>query len=335
MTLDTTVAKKAIDDLAAAGDAQAATLQAQVDQLTQQLADCRDSQNPPAAAGMVVGVATNGMSLTQLADREKYVGRKLGFRFYAQPADGIGAFTQNGKLGKRVTADITAGRVSAVSGKPGIAALANHQYHDELVAWFKWLHSLGILIIVIVHHEPENDGAPAAQFRESQRWVRACLDEATGGKPTKVQFWGCLMTYTWTADGIKKHGQPDTWNPGKTADGRHVWDACGLDHYLPGVGATAGKTLLIKKWTDAIASLKAWGCKPAVLELGVQQGNPNGGAALKEFFSKLPDDAAGVFYYDSAQGTTPTPGDTNSYWILIEGNGGLQAFRDFAKAAAA
>jgi hypothetical protein len=298
--------------------------------LQQQVADLQAQLD--ASAPFFVGVATTNQDRTQLAQRETYVRRKLAFRQYENA--GIGDYAvPGGNLAKRILQDKNEGRPSVVSGKPGIQALANHQYHDELVAHFRWAHSLGVDLIEIVHHEPENDGRPPAEFVESQRFVRSCLDEAAGGQPTKVQFWGCLMTYSWTAPGITKHGQPDAWNPGLMPDGCHVWDACGLDHYEPSLTAT---TLISAKWKSALASLQQWGVTPAILELGVKGGNPNGGRMLTNFYAALPlalpdQRMGGVFYYDSHGGPSATS-DPDQMWDLVDRNGSLPAFKEFALA---
>jgi hypothetical protein len=142
-------------------------------------------------------------------------------------------------------------------------------------------------------------------------------------------FMGSLMTYSWTTQGKAKFGPTDQWNPGKQADGTHVWDACGGDHYEPSYTAASLDT---QKWTDFVASNRKWGCLPAITENGTNQGNKNGGAILKDFMPKVVDrDGAPVYlYFDSSAGPggKPQPNQAD-WWTLTAANGTLPAFKDF------
>lgn len=295
----------------------------------------------PGVGKVIVGLAPTRGDLAQLADRERATGQGLAFRQY--DSGGIADLSvPAGSVARKIVRDQAAGRVTVCSPKPGIEALAAHRYEAELVAFFTWTEKQPGVTIVIVHHEPENDwkadhgnlpnmAKHAADYREAQRWVRACLNKAAGGKPKRTVFIGSLLTYSWTAQGKSKFGPVDQWNPGKQADGSHVWDMCGGDHYEPSYTAASLDTL---KWRDFVASVKSWGCLPAITENGINNGNARGGAVLKAFLGKLLSYGVPLYlYFDSKAG----PGgviqaDPRDWWLLTEANGTLQAFAEFTNA---
>ena len=295
----------------------------------------------PGPGKVIVGLATTRGDLTQLQQREQALGSGLAFRVYDN--GGIGDLAvPGGPIAKKVLRDHAAGRITVCSPKPGIEALAAHRHETELVAFFRWLEQQPGVTYVTVHHEPENDWTAdhgnlpamakhAADYREAQRWVRACLNKAAGGKPKRTVFIGSLLTYSWTAQGKAKFGPVDQWNPGLQADGAHVWDMAGGDHYEPAYTAGSLDTL---KWRDFVASVKSWGCLPAITELGINNGNAKGGQVLAAFLKKLVGYGVPlVLYFDSKAGQGGAlQSNPKDWWLLTDANGTLPAFAEFAKA---
>jgi hypothetical protein len=341
MTLDFAPLQSAVQNLAreaAADDSahahveadlktQLAAALAEIERLKHQSGSGNRFPGDPGPGKAIFGVAVTGMNRTMLGEQERAAGSKLAFRQYDN--SGISDLAvPNGPVATRIKRDHAEGRVPVVSPKPGMAALANHQYGPQLEAFAKWCEAQPGITILIVHHEPENDqGFTGASYAEGQRWVRTCINKGAGGKPKKLMFIASLMTYAWTPEGRAKFGDPNLNNPGKQADGTHVWDMVGLDHYE---GSPAAKTLLTKKWTDAVASIKAWGSRVAITELGVVQSNPNGGAVLSAFLDELHRlDAPVILYYSSAGGAggkpQPNPDD---WWVLTNRNGTMPAFAE-------
>jgi hypothetical protein len=330
MTLDLTPAHKAIDDLQVQHGIQMVQTEtswraivesrnAEIADLKKQIENLSNPWTPnfpgdPGPGKMIVGCAASGV-VGNVAAIEKQAGEPCAYRQYWN--DGIIDFRPTGPIVVASKRDHIAHRVPVLSGKPGIADLAKHMYRTELVAFFKALNALKKLTVIIIHHEPENDGLGGAPFAESQRWVRQCLDEATAGGRCYVMFIGSLMTYTWTPEGTKKHGNPDTYNPGKRADGRHVWDACGLDDYRPKTSDPA----IMMKFRDAVASLMSWGVRGAITEWGVRPEDMLGDEKLSTIFEECFDLNFVMFlYYHSKVNSTGTG------WELNNDNGTMPQF---------
>jgi hypothetical protein len=248
----------------------------------------------PGTGRVLLGVAG-----TQVAGHELATGRKLAHRLYF--AQGISDFAvPNGPIARAILAEQAAGRIPVVSAKPGIAATATGQYDSRLTAFFAWADALPKVSFVIVHHEPENDavGRPAsvrhrlsADFRAAQRHVRAALDVATRGHPRRVSFGGSLMTYTLTAEGSARLAPIDDFFPGPG-----IWDWAAWDQYDP----DPARPLEDQKWKNALAKSKQWGVRPAVTELGVRPGDPQGASKLRAFYEHaVTARVAFVLYFDS------------------------------------
>lgn len=293
----------------------------------------------PGKNRAVFGIAPGQDSRANLAATEKAVG--LGPLAFRQYHGGSADFAvPNGVLAQQILLDHAAGRVPVISPKPGIEALAAHQHGPELEAFFGWTESLPHYTFVIVHHEAENDWkgdslaqyvTHAADYRAAQQWVRTCLNKAAKGKPKKTAFLGSLMSWSW-GGGAASFGPPDNWNPGRQADGSHVWDVACLDHYLP---SYTGTTLETPQWLKAAASIKNWGCLLGITENGVNHGNKNGGAILAAFIKRFIEFYGGAVYLyfssDAGPGGKPQPNPLD-WWILTDANGSLGAFRDGMKA---
>jgi hypothetical protein len=328
------LADQLVTSLAAADQAVAA----RITDLEAQLAAAQQQQQgggrfpaDPGKGRMIVGMAASGQSLVQIAQRTKDTGRPPAFRQYrnsgisdfAVPAAGAKPDPVKHPMAYAVWRDHQAGRVSAISGKPGIQQLAAHQFGPELDAWHRWLDAQPGYTIEIVHHEPSNDGRPAPEFVEAQRWVRASITHATGGKPKRIIFIGSLMSYAWTAQAKSKDGfNGKDWLPEKG-----VWDAWGLDHYCPNTSPTV--TLLNRaQWKDSVADITAAGIPLAITEVGVAQGDPNGGKKLSEFVTECLRLGCVIFlYFDSNAGAggKPQPNQAD-WWTLSPGNGAQQAY---------
>lgn len=291
----------------------------------------------PGSGKAIFGVAPGQDSRESLVALEKEVGGPLAFRQYHGGSADFAV--PNGYLAKAIMADHKAGRVPVISPKPGIEQMAAH--YDPLrtiiVKFLKWLEAQPGITYVILHHEGENDWKSdffdlvkykkhQADYRAAQQWFRALMNEAIGPKPKKVGFIGSLLSYSWSKQGREKFGDPEGWNPGKQADGTHVWDVACLDHYQP---SYTGTTLETQQWIDAAKSIQNWGCLLGITENGVNHGNKSGGIVLSKFISRFVEYYKGVIYlyFSSSAG----PGgkiqpNEDDHWTLTEANGSLPAF---------
>jgi hypothetical protein len=360
MPIDPKPAHDAIDALAASAEADAeARVAAQksaddavIAELRQELEDAQHPAPVPGPlAGRFPGDPGPGHVIVGLAEDEeakmtalqKALGKPPARREYSQGGsgtdNGIDAIRPGGETERFIKQNWAAGRVPVVSFKPGQEQMAAHQFHDQLVGFCKRTNdaakAAGKVVIVIVHHEFENDWKSdagnltkypqhQATSRECQRWFRACLNEACGGRPSNIAFAGCMMTYSWSDQGRKKFGDPNGWDPGKTADGHHVWDMLGLDHYDSRAGSLLKSPMLVA----GLAACKAWGVLPAIFEVGVKGSDPQGGAKLTEMFAAIVSLGLVVLLYFSSHPANPT--NPLDGWDLVPDHGSRQAFSALA-----
>lgn len=298
----------------------------------------------PGPGKFLVGVASSGQSIDRVREREKYIGMKMGFRQFLN--GGISDLAvPNGPFAADVKRDLAEKRIPIESCKPGIEALAAHRFEAELVAFFKWYQAELVRLdeygVFIDHHEPGNDwladnnNLPVmakhhADWAEAQRWVRRCMNKAVKRSESRIIFVGALMTYEWSAIGIKQWGHPDQMDPGMDPENpsQHVLDLLCGDHYAPKLDAS---TLENSQLSGLVASGKKWKVGIGLTELGVRQGNPNGGKVLKALLDKAGPEGYNfrlVVYWDSnaGKGGQPQP-DLDQQWVLNEANGTLQVWK--------
>jgi hypothetical protein len=263
-------------------------------------------------------------------------GTEGGIRDFAVPSVGVAPSHLLHPLAYRAWEAVSAGRVPVLCGSPGIEALAAKRFGPELQHFFRYLLSLPGLSVVVLHPVPERTwpddhgnltrmAQHAEAFRESQRWVRSCVNQASEASsgPGRIMFLGSLGTVSWSGEGKQKHGPPDSWNPGLLPGGGHVWDACGLEHWTePGERRAESA-----RWMEAVASLRTWQARLAVTALGVRREDGRGGAKLKAFLGRLAGQGCAlVVYADLAAGVGEDPGRG---WSLDVENGTLGEWADF------
>lgn len=246
----------------------------------------------PGTGKIVVGAIVSGHAGN--ADAwEKTNGCKLGAH-RAYWSKGIADFAPTGPIIAYCKTEHAAGRLPMVSGKLDWTQTTAGAYDKQLAAFRDAVEALGKPVDVIVNHEPENDGQPAAAYTAEQRHIR----DVFGRSLTCLSFGGSLMAYDWA----KASGRtPGDWWPGNASDGKPAWDWAGIDQYAQ----TAGNPIEDDKFKAALVSLKAWGVPPCFTELGIRVADAGGPAKLAQLF----DDAIAArfvkfIYFDSDNNST-------------------------------
>lgn len=192
------------------------------------------------------GAAVGGNSDPK-SRHEDAAGRPMGLRrtFFAW------RHIASGYLMDIVQEDHGVGRLPWVSIKPpsaqggtanGWASIAAGHHDDEIDALLEDLDAGGKPVWLTFHHEPENDGLPAADWRAMQAKVRERIT-ATG--VDHVAFAGILMS--WTYDPRSGRDPADWWVDG-------AWDLVGIDHYVEDEA-----TLFVDPTSDGLwARAAAW-----------------------------------------------------------------------------
>lgn len=252
----------------------------------------------PGSGKIVVGAIVSGGGGTADAF-EQANHTKLGAHRQYWSA-GISDLAAGGTVRKYIVAEHAAGRLPIVSIKLDWTQTVAGAYDAAIADFRTWVETLAKVVILIVNHEPENDGQPAPLYRQEQQHVRNVI----GRGLKRLAFYGSLMGYDWAAASGRT---PDDWFPGNAADGQPTWDACGVDQYAQ----TSGNPIEDAKFQGAVASLKKWGVPPAWTELGVRASDPAAGSKLAQLYA----DSIGLgfvlfCYYDS------TNNSTQNGWVL-------------------
>ncbi len=188
--------------------------------------------------------------------------------------------------------DLAAGRLPWVSFKtPGWAAMASGAHDSQIDELLRALDSTGGPVWVTFHHEPENDGLAAADWRAMQVKVRERMN-ATGVQ--NLAFAPVLMS--WTFDPRSGRNPDDWFVPG-------IWDFAGIDTYTE---TTASPTNEIQMWLNTRAWYTAKGLKLAIGEWGNRGTDAAAAAEMKSFYDMAvrsgtsgQSQVIGLAYFDS------------------------------------
>lgn len=144
---------------------------------------------------------------------------------------------------KTVLADIAAGMVPVLSFKVGSWTSAVAGSADaSVIAARDWLKSLNVRVLVIIHHEPENDSASIQTWKKMQERFAPMFDTGL------LEYGICLMGwYQFDPSLAKTYGIDMIWPAGPIM-------FCLLDVYQDYGTVSAGVTST--KWKDIEAYLK-------------------------------------------------------------------------------
>lgn len=189
-------------------------------------------------------------------------------------------------------ADLAAGRLPWVSFKtPAWAAVASGAHDAQLDELLRALDATGGPVWVTFHHEPENDGLVAAEWRAMQVKVRERMD-ATGVK--NLAFASVLMS--WTFDPRSGRNPDDWFVPG-------IWDFAGIDHYSE---STTNTSVELPMWVNTRAYYHARGLKIAIGEWGNRGTDASAADEMAAFYDAAIGSGAsgkgqiiGLAYFDS------------------------------------
>ncbi len=200
----------------------------------------------------------------------------------------------SGYLLRTVRDDLSVGRLPWVSLKtPGWTQLASGSYDAEIDAMLRSLDSVGGPVWLTIHHEPENDGLRASDWRAMQRKIRERMD-AVG--VSNIAFAPVLMS--WTYDPRSGRNPSDWWVDG-------IWDFVGIDHYVEKENLTMGSPDDVL-WQHTDSWLRSKGL-PVALGEWANRGTDAAAAADMQGFYDLATASAtsagvrviGMAYFDS------------------------------------
>lgn len=204
----------------------------------------------------------------------------------------------SGYLVNTVRDDHEAGRLPWVSIKPPSAAagsangwdsIAKGNHDTEIDNLLQTLDLQNKPIWLTFHHEPENDGLPAAHWRAMQLKVRERI-EATG--VTNIAFAGILMS--WTYFPASGRNPEDWWVD-------DAWDFVGIDHYIEKENVRFMDVTSDEMWKLTHDFLESKGLPFALGEWGNRGTDADGVADIQRLYDMVvaDDDFLGAAAFDS------------------------------------
>jgi hypothetical protein len=227
---------------------------------------------------------------------ETPTGTKLAIhrRYWSSLSD----FQSGSGMRTAVTDDHSNNRLPCVSGKfPDWANAAAGGYDTTyLDPFIAFLETQSKPTWLIINHEPENDGASAANFRAMQSHVRSRITayrNAHPGQPHRIAFGGNLMAFTWNTTSGRN---PEDWYPGAG-----VWDFVGADHYTEA-------TQTITR-TNPLGNFLSWAeaknLPMTFPEWGLRDTDASRATKMQTFYDLINDhDVVGYMYFDSDSNST-------------------------------
>lgn len=204
----------------------------------------------------------------------------------------------SGYLINTVRDDHNHGRLPWVSTKPpsaqggtanGWASIAAGHHDGEIDALLHVLDAQNKPVWFTMHHEPENDGLPAKDWREMQVKIRQRIT-ATG--VTNVAFAPIYMS--WTFDSRSGRNPADWWVDG-------VWDFLGVDHYVEKESERFLDPTSDSLWASALPFLRAKGLPFALGEWGNRGTDQAAGDDVRRLYDSIigDDQFIGAAAFDS------------------------------------
>lgn len=250
---------------------------------------------------------TNG----DVSGHEQAAGAKLGVhrKFFSTTAQ---VAPPNGGLFVAVRDDHANDRYPMVSFKVADWAAAAAGASDAAFDWIIGeLESYAKPTMLILNHEPENDGLSAADWRGMQTRFRQRMNVygAAHGGIKRIAFASCLMTYTWNPTSGR---DPEDW-----WCGTGVHDVVTGDHYTE-----TNQSIERQPLNSFIAWCKTKGVPFGIAEWGLRAADTSGATKMQTFFDHMSDgtkDCVALAYFNS------TANSTGAGWVLANTstNGGM------------